>query len=143
MKLKKVVLIGFLIVAGIGGIKHWLDKPYCTLELLEAHTVKSQRNVLLYAIMKITPQRRELFGNDPYKMAIFVNDPDGIRSVQLTKNGKPVKLDFKAGKLPYLQEIQGDTQFGMHHYVLSVTDEKGNTAKAEAYIKVTSPGGFV
>ena len=92
MKLKKAIPAGVAIALAFTGLKYWLDKPYCSLELLEPHTVKEQRNILVYAITKITPQRRELQGNDPYRLYLRIDDPDGLKSVSMTVNGKPMKL---------------------------------------------------
>jgi len=143
MKLKKAIPAGVAIALAITGLMHWLDKPYCSLELLEAHTVREQRNLIVYAITKITPQRRELHGNDPYRLYLRIDDPDGVKSVSMTVNGKPIRLEWKEGDRTIQQEIQGVTDFGLHHYTASVTDQKGNTARAEAHIKVSASGGFV
>jgi len=138
MKLKKAVLAAILIVLTIAGLKTWLDKPYCTLELLEAHTQKSKRNIFVYSLMKISPQRRELHGNDPYKLYLHIDDPDGLRSVKLTVDGKPIPIELKTDSSTIHKEIPGDTEFGLHHYEAFVTDKKGNTAKAQALVKVSA-----
>lgn len=142
MLLKKAVPTGILIVLAVTGLRNWLDKPYCTIEMLEPYTQKTKKNILIYAITKITSQRRELEGNDPYQMYINIDDPDGLLSVKLTLDGKALPLKFQSENRSLQEEVPGNTEFGMHHYVVTVTDRKGNTAKAESIIKVTASGGF-
>ncbi|MEW6237018.1 MAG: hypothetical protein AB1656_16660 [Candidatus Omnitrophota bacterium] len=138
MKLKKAALAIILIVLSLAGLKTWLDKPYCTLELLEAHTQKSKRNIIVYSLIKLSPQRRELHGNDPYKLYLNIDDPDGLLSVKLTVDGKPIPVELKADTRTIQKEIPGDTEFGLHHYEAFVTDRKGKTAKTQALVKVSA-----
>ncbi|MFB3789154.1 MAG: hypothetical protein ACE15F_22575 [bacterium] len=142
MNLKKMVVIAVLVALAVPSVRVWLDKPYCAIELVESSTQKTKKNILLYAISKLISQRRDLAGNDPYRVFLMVEDPDGLASLQLTVDGKPFPLEWKKGADAFEKELDGDTEFGLHHYIVTATDGKGNTAMAETYITVSAPGGF-
>ncbi len=142
MSLKKIVVLAVVAALAVPGIRIWMDKPYCAIELVESSTQKTKKNILLYALSKVVSQRRDLAGNDPYRVFLMVDDPDGLNSLQLTVDGKPFSLEWKKGAKTFEKEIDGDTDFGLHHYIVTATDGKGNKAQAETYIKVSAPGGF-
>ncbi len=139
MKLKKV--IPWLVVGGIGlyGFNIWMDKPYCNIEYLDKLTLKGKLNPVVYAVTKFLSQRKDLKGNDPYKMYIYVHDPDGLESITLTVDGNTRQAELDD---PYTfeTEMDGKTEFAMHHYHVTATDKKGNTSESSAFIKVSNIG---
>lgn len=142
MKLKKAIGAVIVAIALIAGFRIWSDKPYCTVEYLDSLTVKGKQNPFVYTMSKIIAQRRDLKGNDPYKMYVYAHDPDGIESVRLAVNGTEIPATIEDPNT-FESELPGDTEIGLHHYVLTVTDKKGNTGRAESFIKVSNVGaGF-
>ena len=142
MNIKKIIVYVVIIAAALAGYQAWSDKPYCTIEFLDATTTKGKKNPFSYAISKMFSQRRELFGDDPYKMYVYLNDLDGIESYKLTVNGKEIPIKFDKAN-SYESELNGESGVGMHHYELMVSDKKGKTGKAECYIKVSLVGGVL
>ncbi len=139
MKIKKIAFTVIIIAACIFALQLWFAKPYCTVEFLDAQTIRGkQMNPFIYAITKLISQRRELSGNDPYKMYVYINDPDGIKSVVLRVDGKTIPLEIN-NSLAIEHEFNGDTEYGLHRYTLEVIDRKNNKGYAESLIKV-SPG---
>jgi len=134
--MKKILVYLVLIVLAAVGIHVWTDKPYCTVEIEDAQLVKGKKNIFMYAISKLFTQRRDLMGPDPYKMYIYINDPDGLESAHFTADGKEVPLKITGG-ISFEDEYPGNTEIGLHDYKLVVKDKKGNTAQAESLIKIS------
>jgi len=134
--MKKLLVYLILIVIAAVVFHVWSDKPYCTIEFIDKETVRGKHNLFVYALSKLLTQRRELMGSDPYKMYIYISDPDGLGSAHCTVDGKEVPLNLTSA-FTFEYELQGNTEIGLHTYRLEVKDKKGNTASAESLIKVS------
>ena len=142
MKVKKAVCYLVLAAIVIYAFNYWSGLPYCNIEYLDGLTVKGKLNPVVYVITKVIAQRKDLKGNDPYKMYVYIHDPDGLASVTLTVNGKSVPATIEDPKT-FKAKLNGNTEFGLHHYHVTATDTKGNTASSSSYIRVSNIGaGF-
>lgn len=143
MKIKQVVVYLILAVIVLSIYSHFSDKPYCNIEYLDKLTEKEQLNPVVYWITKFIAQRKDLKGNDPYKLYIYIHDDDGLASVTLTVNGKSTPATIE-DPYTFKAEIDGNTEFTLHHYQVAATDKKGNTAISNSYIRVSNlTAGFL
>lgn len=143
MKLKQIT--GYIVLAGIViySINYWSDKPYCNIEYLNSLTVRGKLNPVVYLVTKMIAQRKDLKGNDPYKMYVYIHDPDGLASVTLIIDGKTIPATIEDPHI-FKSEFDGKTEFGLHHYHITVKDKKGNTASSDSFIRVSNVGaGFI
>ncbi|MBI1390488.1 MAG: hypothetical protein GC154_18785 [bacterium] len=143
MKMKKVIVWVVIIGAIIGGLAFWTNKPYTSVQYLGSTTQKGRQNPIIYAASKIFAQRKQLTGNDPYKLYLFADDPDGLKSVKFIVDGKEVKTPFEGDSKTFEKEYDGVTEYGLHTYHLTATDSKGNTSSADAMVNVVPPASTV
>ncbi|MDP8245400.1 MAG: hypothetical protein P9L94_15050 [Candidatus Hinthialibacter antarcticus] len=140
MKLKQVVPWVIVMIAIVYGLSVWLNKPYSSVQFLDANTFKGRQHLFVYTLSKVFAQRKKLTGNDPYKLYLFANDPDGIKTLKFFVNGKEVKTPFKPGET-FEEEYKGMIEYGLHKYKMIVIDEEGSQSIAEALIHVAPPAG--
>lgn len=140
MKLKQVVPWIVVAVIVVFVLSTWLTKPYSSIQLLDANTKTGRQHIVIYTLSKCFSHRKKLTGNDPYKLYLYANDPDGIKSLLFFVNGKQVKTLFEPGET-FEEEFNGLTKYGLHTYKMIVEDNLGNRSTAEAYINISVPGG--
>lgn len=140
MKLKQVLPWALLVVAVVVGLSVWLNKPYSSVQYLDVNTFKGRQNLFVYTLSKCFSARKKLDGNDPYKLYLYANDPDGIKSLKFIVDGKEVKTPFEPGET-FEQEYNGITKYGLHTFRMIVTDKTGSQSIAEAIINVAPPAG--
>ena len=137
--LRNIILI-ILVVASISGYNKWKLKPYCTIEHKDSLTILGKKSDFRYILSKLIIQRRELRGNDPYAMYIYISDPNGIKSVNLNVDGIHYPLDVIPNVITFEKEIPGNRAYGLHRYSLDVVDGKGDMGHSESHMKVSAVG---
>ncbi|MBZ0257982.1 hypothetical protein K8I31_18095 [bacterium] len=140
MKLKQVLPWVVIIIAVVYGLLFLLNKPYTSVQYLDVNTFKGRQNLFVYALSKCFAARKKLDGNDPYKLYLYANDPDGIKSLKFIVDGKEVKTPFEPCET-FEEEYNGITEWGLHEYRMIVTDKTGSQSIAEAIINVAPPAG--
>lgn len=140
MKLKQVLPWVIIMIAAIYGLSVWLNQPYSMVQYLDTTTHHGKLHPVVYTLTKCFAQRKKLNGNDPYKLYLYANDPDGIKSLKFIVDGKEVKTPFEPGET-FEEEYNGITSYGLHEFKMIVTDEKGSQSTAVALINVAPPAG--
>ena len=136
MGIKRV--IAYLVIIGIviAAYQWFSGLPVTRVAFVESTLDRGAPSLFSIVISKIFDNRRELVGNDPYKVYVFVGDKDGVSSVSLTHNGEPIPFEIADGEDNGELEFDGDTETGLHTYVVQATDSKGNKSRGALIINV-------
>ena len=140
-------LLAYLIVIAVLviGYRQYADLPVTRLSFMDPAFQKGPPGFFSLAVSKVFDSRRELIGNDAYKVYAYVSDQDGLQSVSLTHDGKPIPFDIKANETQAELEFNGDSETGLHKYILSATDRHGkkSTSTLIVNVKLVTPMGGV
>ncbi|HQO35440.1 MAG TPA: hypothetical protein PLG59_12305, partial [bacterium] len=90
--LKKVIVYLAILIAVWYGYRHLMDLPVARVAFVEHTLKKGPPSVLGILLSKVMDSRRELTGDDPYKVYAFAGDKDRLESVSFTHNGQPIPL---------------------------------------------------
>lgn len=142
---KKLLVYLILLAALVIGYQRFTGLPVTRLAFVESDLKRGPPGLFSLALSKVVDGRRELIGNDAYKVYAYTSDKDGLQSVSLTHNGDPIpfKIEIREGQAEL--EFEGNRQMGLHRYVLSARDQHGNKSTATLVInlKLITPIGGV
>jgi len=141
-------LLAFLIVLGglAIGYRQFTDLPATRLAFVDSTLQQGPPGLFSLVLSKIFAGRRELIGNDAYRVYAYAGDRDGLQSVLLTHNGQPIPFKFETSATQAELEFDGNRQAGLHTYVLSARDQRGKQSTSTLIINVklvTPVGGVV
>ncbi len=142
---KKMIVLLVVIGLAAAGYTRFKDLPVTRIAFVEHTLQKGPPGLFSIALSKVVDSRRELIGNDAYRVYAYVSDPDGLQYVSLTHNGKPIPFEVDTNKTQAELEFEGDSQSGLHKYVLVARDTKGkeSTAALLVSVKLVAPLGGV
>mgnify|MGYP001212156145 CR=1 FL=1 len=134
--LKKVIVYLAILIAVWYGYRRLMDLPVTCVAFVEPTLKKGPPSLLGIVLSKVVDSRRELTGNDPYKVYAFAGDKDRLESVSFTHNGQPVPFRIDPETDNSSVEIDGNTEPGLHTYVLKARDTRGHESVARLIINI-------
>ena len=143
LTIKRILAYLVIIVAVAIGYQYLDSLPVARVSFVEPSMQKGAPSLLSIVLSKTFDSRRELIGNDQYRVYAYVGDKKGIRSVSLSHNGNPIPFSVEAGSMQAEKEFDGQSEPGVHKYALTVVNQEGASSTARLIINVRMPVGPV
>ncbi len=143
LTIQRIFVYLVIIVLAALAYQHFMSLPVARLAFVEPSLQKGPPSLFSMVLSKAFDNRRELIGNDKYRVYAFAGDSKGLRSVSLSHNGTSIPFQIDPGSTRAEKEFDGNSETGVHKYVLTVANQEGVSSMTRLIVNVRMPVGPV